>query len=238
MNEMMNELTPMNSMKPAMTHQPSTASLRLGALILALAGLGTLTACVPLVVGGAAAGALVASDRRTSGTQLEDETIELRSASRIRADFGTRVRVSVTSYNRQVLLTGEVPNAQDREAVAQLVGKVDNVDSVVNELAVQNSPTLTERSADLLVTGRIKAALLDARDLQANSVKVVTERGVAYLMGRVTAREAERITNIARAVPGVQRVVRIFENISEDELRRLQLPGGQEPGAPAPASRT
>lgn len=199
---------------------------------------GSLSACAPLMLGGAAVGTLVAIDRRTSAAQLEDETIELRSAGRIRADFGTRVRVSVTSYNRQVLLTGEVPNAQDREAVAQLVSKVDNVDSVVNELAVQNSPSLTERSTDLLVTGRIKAALLDARDLQANSVKVVTERGVAYLMGRVTAREAERITSIARAVPGVQRVVRIFETISEDELRRLQLPGGRAPGAPAPASRS
>lgn len=233
----MNEMKTMNSLnskKQTMSHQPSSAFMRLGALVLALAGLGTLTACVPLVIGGAAAGAFVASDRRTSGTQLEDETIELRSASRIRADFGTRLRVSVTSYNRQVLLTGEVPNAQDREAVAQLVGKVANVGSVVNELAVQNSPSLTERSTDLLVTGRIKAALLDARDLQANSVKVVTERGVAYLMGRVTAREAERITNIARAVPGVQRVVRIFETISDDELRRLQLPVKAPAAAPAP----
>lgn len=214
-----------------------TSFPRLGALVLVLAGLGTLSACVPLVVGGAAAGALVASDRRTSGTQLEDETIELRSASRIRSDFGTRVRVNVTSYNRQVLLTGEVPNAQDREAVAQLVGKVDNVESVVNELAAQNSPTLSQRSTDLLITGRIKAALLDARDLQANSVKVVTERGVAYLMGRVTPREADRVTNIARAVPGVTRVVRIFESITEDELRKLQLPG-KAPAAPAPATKS
>ncbi len=221
----------MNSTKYKMNKQPS---LRLGALVLAFASLGTLSACVPLVMGGAAAGALVASDRRTSGTQLEDETIELRAASRIRADFGTRVRVSVVSYNRQVLLTGEVPNAQDRAAVGQLVGKVDNVESVVNELAVQNSPTLTERSADLLITGRIKAALLDARDLQANSVKVVTERSVAYLMGRVTTREAERVTEIARSVSGVQRVVRIFETISEDELRRLQLPGKSPAAAPAP----
>jgi osmotically-inducible protein OsmY len=223
------------NMKYTMNKKPSLMSFRLGTLVLALAGLSTLTACVPLVVGGAAAGALVASDRRTSGTQLEDETIELRSASRIRADFGTRVRVNVTSYNRQVLLTGEVPNVQDRAAVAQLVGKVDNVESVVNELAVQSSPSLAERSTDLLVTGRIKAALLDARDLQANSVKVVTERGVAYLMGRLTAREAERVTIVVRAVPGVQRVVRIFETISEDDLRRLQLPG-KTPAAPATRS--
>ena len=125
----------------------------------------TLTACVPLVLGGAAAGTMmVATDRRTSGAQLEDEGIELRGLSRIRGDFGTRVRVNVVSYNRQVLLTGEVPNEKDKQAVEQLIAKVENVVSVVNSLAVRNTPSLADRSADLLITGRIKAALLDARD--------------------------------------------------------------------------
>jgi osmotically-inducible protein OsmY len=186
-------------------------------------GAGSLTACVPLVVGGAAAGtALVATDRRTSGAQLEDEGIELRAANRIRNAMGTRVRVAVTSFNRQVLLTGEVGNAQDKQLVEQTVAGVDNVGTVINELGVQNTPTLVERSSDLLITGRIKAAVLDARDLQSNAFKVVTERGNVYLMGRVTQREAERVTELARAVPGVQKVVRMFEIISEDELRQLQ----------------
>lgn len=196
---------------------------------------GALTACVgPLIVGGAmVGGSLVAIDRRTSGAQLEDEGIELRAASQIRANLGTRVRVSVTSYNRQVLLTGEVPNLQDKQQVEQLVSKVDNVASVVNELAVLNSPSLLDQSADALLTGRVKAMLLDARDLQSNAFKVVTERGTTYLMGRVTQREAERATEVVRATPGVQKVVRILEIISEQELERLRL--GTSGAQPAPS---
>lgn len=197
---------------------------------------GALTACVgPLIVGGAmVGGSLMAVDRRTSGTQLDDEAIELRAASQISSNFGTRVRVSVTSYNRQVLLTGEVPNLQDKQGVEQVVKQVDSVTSVVNELAVLNTPSLMDRSADALLTGRIKAMLLDARDLQSNAFKVVTERSTTYLMGRVTQREADRATEVVRATPGVQKVVRIFEIISEQELDRLRtVPAGMQPAAPA-----
>ena len=184
---------------------------------------GALAACVPLVVGGAVAGgSLVAIDRRTSGAQLDDEGIELRAASRIRSELGSRVRASVTSYNRQVLLTGEVPNLQDKQLVEQVVSRVDNVASVVNELAVLNSPSLVERSSDALLTGRVKAMLLDARDLESNAIKVVTERGTTYLMGRVTQREADRATEVVRATPGVQKVIRMFEIIGQDELLRIK----------------
>ncbi len=184
---------------------------------------GALAACVPLVVGGAVAGgSLVVIDRRTSGAQLDDEAIELRAGSRIRSELGTRVRASVTSYNRQVLLTGEVPNLQDKQLVEQVVSRVDNVASVVNELAVLNSPSLVERSSDALLTGRVKAMLLDAKDLQSNAFKVVTERGTTYLMGRVTQREADRASEVVRSTPGVQKVIRIFEIISPDELLRIQ----------------
>ena len=196
---------------------------------------GSLTACVPLVLGGAAAGtALVATDRRTSGAQLEDEGIELRALSRVRENFGTRVRVSTVSFNRQVLLIGEVPNLQDKQAVEDMVKKIQNVTSVVNELGVRSSPSLVDRSSDLLITGRLKAAILDARDLQSNAFKVVTENNTVYLLGRVTKREADRVTDIARSIPGTQRVVRIFETISEDELRRLQ-PQRSEPVVPPKA---
>lgn len=182
-------------------------------------------ACVPLVVGGAVAGgSLVAVDRRTSGAQLDDEAIELRAGSRIRSELGTRVRVSITSYNRQVLLTGEVPNLQDKHLVEQVVSRVDNVASVVNELAVINSPSLVERSSDALLTGRVKAMLLDTKGLQSNAFKVVTERGTTYLMGRVTQSEADRASEVVRSTPGVQKVVRIFEIISQDDLKRIQSP--------------
>ena len=195
----------------------------------------SLTACIPLVVGGAVVGGtLVANDRRTSGAQLEDEGIELRSTSRIRSNIGDRAHVNVSSYNRQVLLTGEVPTAQDKLLVEQIISKVENVSSVVNELAVMGNSSLIQRSSDVLVTGRVKALLVDAKDLFANSFRVVTERGTTYLMGRVTQREADRGTAVARGTPGVQKVVRIFEIISEEELAR-QLPTPAKPPAAKPA---
>lgn len=197
---------------------------------------GALTACVPLVVGGAAGGSvLIATDRRTSGMQLEDEGIELRAASRLRDNVGERGHINVTSYNRQVLLTGEVPSAQDKQLVEQVVSRVENVASTVNELVVSGNSTLTQRSSDVLVTGRVKAMLIDARDLQANSFKVVTERGTTYLMGRVTQREADRGTEVVRGTPGVQKVVRIFEIISEEELTRM-LPSPAKPQSDAAKS--
>lgn len=195
---------------------------RLFALLTLAVGMSTsLTACFPVIVGGAAMTGLVATDRRTSGTQLEDEGIELRAASRIRDNLGDRAHVNVTSYNRRVLLTGEVPAEQDRQLVEQLVSRVENVQSVVNELAVLGSSTLTQRATDTLVTGRVKASFVDAKDLFANAYKVVTERGTVYLLGRVTQREADRATEITRATSGVQKVVRVFEIISEAELRGM-----------------
>lgn len=192
-----------------------------------LALTGALSACAPLVLGGAAAGTvLVATDRRTSGAQLEDQGIELRAANRISDQLGSRVRVGVTSYNRRVLLTGEVPNEQDKARVEQIVAGVENVAATFNELDIVGSPSLTQRSADALTTGRVKAAMVDAKDLSANAFKVLTERGTTYLMGRVTQREADRAGEVTRTVPGVQRVVRVLEIISDEELRRLQAQTG------------
>ncbi len=192
---------------------------------LAAAAVSVLVGCVPLVpfvIGGAmVGGALVATDRRTSGAQLEDEGIELRSNARIRETVGEKVHVNVNSYNRQVLLTGEVPTAQDRQQIEQLVSKVENVRSIINELGVLGNSTLPQRSSDSLVTGKVKAGLVDAKDLYANAFKIVTERGTTYIMGRVSKREADRATEIARTVVGVQRLVRVLEIISEEELQQL-----------------
>ncbi|MFZ4289456.1 BON domain-containing protein [Variovorax sp. HJSM1_2] len=183
----------------------------------------SLSACVPLVVGGAAVGGvMVAADRRTSGAQLDDEGIELKAVNRIGDYFGDKVHVNVTSFNRQVLLTGEVPTAEQKERVLQIVNKVENVRSVVDETAVMASSSLSTRSSDTLVTGKVKATLVDAKDLQANSFKVVTERGTVYLMGRVTQREADRATQLVRTISGVSKVVRLFEIITEQELNTLQ----------------
>lgn len=215
----------------------NTSPVRFKRLLLtaaAAAVLGSsLTACFPLLVGGAAGGVLVAMDRRTSGAQLEDEGIELRSMARLRDNIGSRARVSVTSYNRQVLLTGEVLNENDKKLVEQVVSRVENVNGVVNELAVIDSPSLVQRSSDVLITGQVKALLIDAKDLYASAFKVVTERGTVYLMGRVTQREADRATEIARGARGVQKVVRILEIISEEEMQRLLPPTAR----PAPVPR-
>ncbi|MDO9167273.1 MAG: BON domain-containing protein [Rhodoferax sp.] len=198
------------------------ATQRLVTILALTASLGAgLSACAPIMIGGAMVGSLMATDRRTSGTQIDDEGIELRAGSRVRENLGDRVRVNVTSYNRQVLLTGEVPSAQDKQLVEQVVSRVENVRSIVNELAILGNATLTQRSSDALVTGRVKAGMVDAKDLFANAFKVVTERGTTYLMGRVTQREADRATDIARATPGVQKVVRVLEIISEEELQGM-----------------
>ena len=184
--------------------------------------LGALSACAPLVVGGLATGVIVATDRRTSGSQLEDEGIELRAANRLRDALGERGHVNVTSYNRQVLLTGEVPTEADKALIERAVGQVENVRLVLNEVAVMGNTTFTQRSNDTLVTGRVKAAVVDARDLTVNSFKFVTERGTVFIMGRVTQREANRVTDMVRSVQGVGRVVRALEIISEEELARIQ----------------
>ena len=190
-------------------------------MLLAAAALaGGLSACVPLVMGGAAVGTLVAVDRRTSGTQLEDEGIEFRATNRLHGLYGDRAHVNVTSWNRQVLLTGEVPTQEDRQKAEQTLREVENVRSIVNDLVVAPPSSLSQRSNDTLITGKVKASFVDAKDLVSAAFKVVTERGVVYLMGRVTQREATRATEIARGVSGVTKVVRVFEIISDEELRR------------------
>jgi osmotically-inducible protein OsmY len=204
----------------------------------------SLAGCAPLIVGGAAVGALMATDRRTSGAQIDDEAIELRSASRLREAFGDRAHLNITSYNRQVLLTGEVPNEAMKQQAEQIVARVDNVRGIVNEVAVMNATSLPQRSNDVLITGKVRASFVDASDLQATAFKVVTERGTVYLMGRVTQREADRATGIARQIGGVQRVVRMFEVMTPEDLRQSGFAAPAGPAAtpaavtPAPAPAT
>ncbi len=193
-----------------------------------------LSGCAPLVLGGAMVTGVVATDRRTAGTQLEDESIELKVAAAVRQALGERVHLNVTSFNRQVLLTGEARTEADKAQAERLARSQENVRLVVNDLEVTLPSTLTQRSRDTVITSKVKAAFLDAKDLQVNAIKVVTERSVVYLMGRVTAREAKRATDIARGIGGVAKVVRVFEDITEEELRRISQPTASPP---APAAR-
>ncbi len=209
-----------------------TLALATGALLAA-----SLPGCVPLVVGGAAVGVgMVSTDRRSSGAQLDDQGIELRGAARIREIANDNMYVSVTSYNRQVLLTGTVGSEADRRRAEEVLQRTDNVRSVVNEVQVGPSRSLQERSSDTIITGKVKASLLDAKDIFSNSFKVLTERGTVYLMGLATRRETDRATDVARGISGVQRVVRVVEVISEAELAGQPRQGGTGPATASPAA--
>ncbi len=196
----------------------------------ALTALGLLTVaaslpgCVPLLVGTGATGAvMVAVDRRTSGMQVEDERIEQKFSAQVRAELAEAGRIIPTSFNRVLLLTGEVRNAQDKAKAEALAQNVENVRVVVNELeVVAMVSALGQRTKDTFITSKVKASFLDAKDLQANTLKVVTEQHVVYLMGLVTERESKRAAEIARGVNDVRKVVRVFEVISEEELARYQ----------------
>ena len=192
------------------------------ALAAALAAVSFLSGCA-VVAGGALVGtALSATDRRSTGTQIEDQSIELKAGNRVRETLGGRGHVNVTSYNRSALITGEVATEADRVAVDKAIGGIDQLRSTVNELAVLGNSSLTARSNDSYLTSKVKAAFIDAKDLQVNTLKVVTERGTVYLMGRVTEREAKRAAEVARAQSGVGKVVKVFELLTEAELTQIQ----------------
>ena len=196
----------------------STASL-LSTLVMCL---GLASCAAPLMFGGVIGGAMVATDRRTAGIQLEDEMIEQRGGTAMRENFGSKEHINITSYNRQVLITGEVSNDNVRRQVETLVGRVENVRAVVNELAIGPASSTSERANDVLLVAKVKASMVDTEDVFANVFKVVSERGTVYLMGRVTQREAKRATDVVRGIGGVKRVVRVFDYITEDELRAMQ----------------
>lgn len=187
----------------------------------ALAILPTLQGCFPLVAGGAAGAAIMFADRRTSGSFIEDEGIEWRTRNHLEERFGSSVNLSVTSYNRNVLLTGQVPNEAARAEAGRIATGIDNVNGIINEIEVAGISSLTSRSNDTLITSRAKARFVDNQTFGAHHVKVVTENGTVFLMGIVTRREADAATEVARTTGGVQKVVRVFEYISDEEAARL-----------------
>ena len=191
------------------------AAVLCGTLAMSLQG------CAELIVGSAVVGTFAASDRRTFGAQTEDKAIIFKGETRASKLAGDAGHINVTSFNRKVLLTGEVRDEAMKSAVEQEIARIEGVQSVVNELEVAGISSFTSRSSDSLVTSKVVASFVDAKDIFSNSFKVVTERGVVYLMGRVTQREGGRAAEIASGVSGVHRVVKVFEYISEAELQRL-----------------
>jgi len=199
----------------------SRAALRAGALATVLGASVLAGGCAPLLLGGAVVGTgLVVTDRRTTGIQIEDKAIETKGEARAR-DLATLGRINVSSYNRTVLITGEVPGETERAAVEKAVAGVENVRNVVNELVVAPNLSVSQRSSDSLLGAKVKASLVDAKDVAANAYRVIAERGVIYLLGRVTEREATRAVDISRSVPGVVKVVRVLDIITEEELSAM-----------------
>jgi len=182
----------------------------------------TLSACAPIIVGGAVAGTLAASDRRTLGAQTEDKSIVVKAEVKMPNIAGNSAHVNVNSFNRRVLLTGEVPDDETKAKVEREVRAIDGVLNVTNELEVGFSSSYTSRSNDALITSKVKLSLADAKDISANSFKVVTEKGAVFLMGRVTQREGAQAADIARGVAGVTKVVKVFEYITEDDVKQYQ----------------
>jgi osmotically-inducible protein OsmY len=182
----------------------------------------SLSGCVGLVAAGAVSGTLAAADRRTFGAQTEDKAIVVKAEVKLPNLVGDAGHVNVNSFNRQVLLTGEVRDQAMKDAVEREVRGIEGVLSVTNELEIAGPSSYTSRSSDALITTKVKASLVDAKDISANVIKVITERGNVYLMGRVTQREGNIAADIARGVSGVYKVVKVFEYISEDEWKQYQ----------------
>jgi osmotically-inducible protein OsmY len=186
------------------------------ALIAVLALAPQLQGCLPLVAAGAGATALAMNDRRTVAAQTEDKEIDVRGEKNIGDRFGDKVHINVTSYNRNVLLTGEAPDEATKAAIESIVREVPNVRGVVNEIQIAGVSSYTARGNDSYLTSKVKARIVDSGGIvSANQVKVVTEANVVYLLGLLTHKEADAAVEITRTTGGVQKVVRVFEYVEE-----------------------
>ena len=188
---------------------------------LAIGTLGSLQGCIPVIVGGTGMAVAMVSDRRTSGTYVEDESIEWKAVKRIEERLGDKVHVNATAFNRKLLLTGEAFNEASRDEAGRVAAAVENVKEVVNELRIAPTSTLSARSNDTYISSKVKARFVDQKDFRVQQVKVITEAGTVFLMGLVTEKEGQAATEITRTTSGVQKVVRVFEYISDEEARRL-----------------
>ena len=206
--------------------RPLATALLCGAMLTSLTG------CIELMVGGAVMSGVAAADRRTLGAQTEDKAIAVKGESRMPAITGDVGHVNVTSFNRRVLLSGEVRDEAMKSAVEREVRTIDGVQSVYNELVIAGPASYTSRSNDALITTKVKASLVDMKTISAASFKVVTESGTVFLMGRVTQREGTVAADVARGVGGVQKVVKLLDYISEEELKQFQAAPART-GAPA-----
>ena len=196
----------------------------------------SLQGCIEMAIGTALVGTMAAVDRRTLGAQTEDKTITIKANARLRDVGQEGGNVNVVSFNRKVLLTGEVKDEAMRQHVERTIAAIEGVEAVHNELAIDFASGYGARSYDTLLTTKVKASLIDAKDLHASAIKVVSERNVVYLLGLVTEREGTRAAEIASGVSGVTKVVKMFETITEQQLAKMtSAPAGNGSTTAPPA---
>jgi osmotically-inducible protein OsmY len=198
----------------------------------------SLQGCFLLVAGAAGGGALMATDRRTLGAQTEDREIQVKSIAQINQNLPEQAHVNVTVFNRRVLLTGEVPDDASKLKAEQIVRQLNNVTSIVNELAVQPASDISSRTNDSYLETRVKTALIAEKNISANNYKVVCENGSVYLMGLVTRDEGARGADVASRVPGVVQVVKVFQYILPEEAVAATAAAASAPAASAPPPTT
>jgi len=216
----------------AMNHRLSKLLL---VTFIPVVSLGALSGCAPLVVGGAAATtAVVATDRRTAGEQVEDQAIEMKVGAEMRKLVGDKGRVNTIAYAGNVLLTGDVPTEQDKQQAEQLASKVEKVKRVYNQLRVGDITSINVRTNDSWLSTKVTTTLINTKDVPTRTIVVSTERGVVYLMGRVTEAESERAGKAAAGVSGINKVVKLFEIVSPESLATdTSAAPVQESSAPA-----
>lgn len=187
--------------------------MRLIILLCVAIMMANLAGCVPVIAGGAAGGGLMAADRRTSGAYVEDQAIELKAESRISSQIGEQIHANVTSFNRNVLISGEARDEASKQKAETIVKGLENVRNVTNELVVGMISATSDRAGDAYLTSKVKARMLSENRFPANYVKVVTESSTVFLMGMVTRKEADDAVDIARNTEGVKKVVKVFEYV-------------------------
>jgi len=199
------------------------------------------SACAPLVIGVVVAGtAMVATDRRTTGAQLDDQTIQLRLAGELSTAFKDQpVHIAVNSFDRRVLLTGEVPDEAAKAKAGEIATASLNVRTVINELAIAPPSSLSDRTSDTALATKVRAAFINTKEIAFNSIEIVVERRIVYLLGFVTEKEGQIAALVASKVSGVQQVVKVFEYATQEEVdQRRALGGSSAPPAPAKSAST
>ena len=187
-----------------------------------ISALPLLQGCVPVVIGaGAAVGVMTVHDRRSTGVQTDDETLEWKALQRVPEQYAANSHLNFTAYNGRLLITGEAPSAEAKAAIGDAMSKIDGLTRVENDIAVAPVSPLGNRSNDGYITSKLKARLVDEKQLSANHIKVVTENTVAYLMGIVSEREAKVAVQIARTTDGVRKVVNLMEVLPDADIKRI-----------------